>query len=159
MRTCAVAAALLLLIASCGDDAAADSCVELREPADPQSLLHVIDPVGVEYESHPPTSGPHLAAPIATGLIDFPLDPALQVRILEAGNSVIQYEDLTLDEAEAVRDLANVEIVVAPGVDLPANVVATAWTWKLLCNGTSQAEISAIKQFAGRRGDDAPGTD
>ena len=159
MRISALAAALLLLIASCGGGNATEACVELREPADSQSLLHVIDPADVEYESHPPTSGPHLAAPVATGLIDFPLDPALQVRVLEAGNTVIQYENLTLDEADTIRDLADLEVVVAPGVDLPANVVATAWTWKLLCDGTGEAAIAAIEQFASRRGDDAPGAD
>ena len=84
-----------------------------------------------------------------------PVDPAIQVRLLEAGGVMIQYDD-TIDPA-LLAPLGDELVVVAPTFgDLPAPVVVTAWTWKLSC---SEVDTAAIRDFIERRPADAPGLD
>ena len=56
-----------LLPTACGDDGTAESCIEVREPLDPLSIQHVIDPEAVTFQTDPPTSGPHLSGPSVEG--------------------------------------------------------------------------------------------
>ena len=145
--------AAALLLAGCGSDDAA-GCVELREPEDPTSSQHVLSDGTFTYQTHPPTSGAHVAGPTPNGVLAEPVPLAIQVRLLEAGGVMVQY-DATVDGA-ALRSLADYQTVVAPGTDLPAAVVATAWTWKLSC---SDVDLDRIAQFAAERRTDAPGLD
>ena len=151
--------ALLVTVAisatACGDDATA-SCVEVREPEDPLSIQHVLDPEGVEFRTDPPTSGPHLAGPPLEGLFDQPITPAAQVRTLESGGVVVQYDDATgLDALRPLLDDDALRVAIAPA-ELPASVVATAWTWKLTCE---RPDAGRILEFARARTADAPGAD
>ncbi|NCG25567.1 MAG: hypothetical protein GWP47_15745, partial [Actinobacteria bacterium] len=68
----AATVALGVLAVACGDGSPS-ACAELREPQDPQSGLHVIDPDGLTYTTDPPTSGPHASGPPASGVFDGPL--------------------------------------------------------------------------------------
>lgn len=74
-----------------------------------------------------------------------PLDRPTQVLLLETGGVLIQY-DPTADAAERdqLAGLASDQVVVAPGVDLPAAVVATAWVTKQTC---SQVDLDVLGQF------------
>jgi hypothetical protein len=153
-----VAAVLLCTTVSagaCGSNRAAD-CVEIREAVDPGSFTHVIDPDVVTYRTHPPTSGPHVAVPTPSGVLPDPLAAPLQVRILESGGVLVQHEEVDSTTVAALEGLAGDGIVVAPGVDLPAPVVATAWTWKLTCD---QLDIDALDEFIETRRSAAPGSD
>lgn len=152
-------AALLVTVAisaaACGDDATA-SCVEVREPEDPLSIQHVLDPDGVVFRTDPPTSGPHLAGPPLAGLFDQPIAPAAQVRTLEAGGLVVQYDDAAvLDDLRPLLDDEALRVAIAPA-ELPAPIVATAWTWKLTCD---RPDAGRILEFAATRTADAPGAD
>ncbi len=166
LRPLSVVVAALVATAACGTNSDAAGCTERREPPDPQSVLHVVDPDGVTYRTDPPTSGPHVGVAAPAGVQDTPLPPVLQVRVLEAGGVVVQYTDeLDPGTVAALVDMVGDDerLVVAPGGSLPAPVVATAWTWKLTCpaptdDGALAALTARIAEFA-ERSASAPGVD
>lgn len=157
MRFSAVLLAVGALLTACGDGGSA-ACVELREPQDPASGQHVLAAGAVEYLSDPPTSGPHIAGPTPSGALDTPLDPAIQVRLLEAGGVMIQHDgSLSPAEVAALEAFGGDLVVVAPtGSDLEEPIVVTAWTWKLSC---SAVDDGAVRDFIASRPSDAPGLD
>ena len=158
MRLVAWACALSLLVVGCGGDDAAETCVELREPEDQASGRHVLSEGTVEYQTEPPTSGPHIAGPTPTGVLDASVPPEIQVRLLESGGVMVQYDDAVVGaELEQLRSIGTPSIVVAPAASqLPARIVATAWTWKLSC---SAVDLRTLEAFAAERPVDAPGLD
>ena len=85
-----------------------------------------------EYNSDPPTSGPHApqAAPCGIHVSEVP-DP-LQVHNLEHGTVVVQYQpDLEGADLEALQDYARSKqshILLAPRPGLSHPVVLTSWT-------------------------------
>ena len=148
----------VLAATACGTGgASAGSCVEIREPEDPLSIQHMIDPGTLTYQTDPPTSGPHLSGPAIRGLFEEPILPAAQVRLLEEGGVVVQFS--APEHETALRTLLDdneVPMAVAPADELPAPVVATAWTWKLTCE---TPDLDRIREFASVRVVDAPGLD
>ncbi|HEX9992793.1 MAG TPA: DUF3105 domain-containing protein, partial [Acidimicrobiales bacterium] len=110
---------------------------------------HVL-PGGAEptYRSDPPTSGPHVPGPAITGVVDEPIERPVQVGILERGDVLIQHEGLPAADADALEALAGEHVVVAPGVDLPASVVATAWVFKRTCD---EVDLDALREFVDER--------
>ena len=144
-----------LLLGACGGTETG-VCTELRELADSQSFAHVIDPDSVTYRSDPPTSGPHLAVPAPVGILDAPIVAPLQVRLLESGAALIQWEGVDDRTVSELEELAGPTVVIAPGIDLPDSIVATAWTWKLTC---TDLDIAALSEFVTTRPKSAPGRD
>ena len=137
-----VGAMSLLSLAGC--DKSASACdVPIREELDPNSLLHVTDPSAAVYKTDPPTSGPHMAASAPGGLVRSPMKPAVQVTILERGDVLVQYRDS--GDLAALQGLVGTRVVVAPQPSLPARVVVTAWTYKLVCKSV---DTDAITKFA-----------
>jgi len=156
IKQAALVAVAAISVASCGATTSS-LCSETREPSDPASFLHVIEPGAAVFLTDPPTSGPHVSGSLPTGVVDSAIEPAIQVSILESGSALIQYSpEITADDLTAVLALAGPSVVVAPGINLPSVVVATAWTWKLTC---STPDIEALSKFADRRPIDAPGSD
>ena len=158
MRLVAWASALSLLVVACGGDDAAATCVELREPEDQASGRHVLSEGTVEYQTEPPTSGPHIAGPTPAGVLDASVPREIQVRLLESGGVMVQYDSSVAGaELEQLRSVGSPTIVVAPAAsELPARIVATAWTWKLSC---STVDLRTLEDFAAQRPADAPGLD
>lgn len=158
MRLVAWACALSLLVVGCGGNDAAATCVELREPEDQASGQHVLGEGTVEYQTSPPTSGPHIAGPTPEGVLDAGVPPEIQVRVLESGGVMVQYDDTVVGaELEQLRSIGSPSILVAPAASpLPARIVATAWTWKLSC---SAVDLRTLEAFAAERPADAPGLD
>lgn len=136
----------LSAFAGCGDGSSVSSTCDqpIREELDPASLTHVIDPEGANFKTNPPTSGPHVSGAVPTGLVDNALPGAVQVAILEAGDVIVQYRDLSGADLDEVKLFAGEQVVVAPSPDLPAPVIATAWTYKLTCDAL---DIDAIETF------------
>lgn len=171
-----VVAALLLLTAAC-DDGSADPAAESptttaappsatgapacspegAEPLDPASARHVI-PGGPEpeFQSDPPTSGPHQTGSLPSGAVREPIPRAKQVGLLEGGAVLVQYRDQdesVIARIEAVADAK--KVVVAPNPDLPAPIVLTAWTFKQVCRSMADAAVKAfIAAHAGAVGGD-----
>lgn len=156
MRFIGAFALLALVVTGCGGDDSA-GCLEVREPEDPQSIQHTLDPDSVTYLTDPPTSGPHLSGPAPSGLLASPLIPAAQVNVLEGGGILVQYTaPVTEADVAALLSATDAPLTIAPSTGLPATVVATAWTWKLTCDSV---DIEALTTFAESRGVDAPGDD
>lgn len=131
------------------------TCSELREALDPNSAVHLLSFDDVVWQTDPPTSGPHHAAPTPHGVQNAPIDPPTQVTILEGGGVLVQYAPgLENSDLEALGALAVDHVVVAPADGLPAPVVVTAWTWKLTCDAV---DLDRIEEFARARVTDAPG--
>ncbi len=144
-----------LLAVACGDNQAA--CVEASEALDPASAVHLLDLSGVTWETNPPTSGAHSAGPRPEGVQEGPIAFATQVSILESGRAIVQYADsVGADDIASLESLAADGVVVAPGLDLPSPVVATAWTWKLTCDS---AELEPLRSFAATRASQTPVSD
>ena len=96
--------------------------------------------------------------PHARGVLDAGVPPEIQVRVLESGGVMVQYDDTVVGaELEQLRSIGSPSIVVAPAASpLPARIVATAWTWKLSC---SAVDLRTLEAFAAERPADAPGLD
>ncbi|MEO8694232.1 MAG: DUF3105 domain-containing protein [Acidimicrobiales bacterium] len=133
-----------LSLAGCGGSSGSSSgCGQpFREPLNPNSLQHVIDPSSVKFDTDPPTSGPHLFTPSARGVVSRQLLPAEQVSVLEAGDVLVQYRDAA--DAAAVEALDQTGLTIAPNTTLAKRVVATAWTYKLECGGV---DAPALQKF------------
>lgn len=147
----------MIAVSACGGRQAS-TCVEIREPEDPASTRHVLTDGAYSYLTDPPTSGPHVAGPVPSGVIDHQVARPVQVRLLEAGGVMIQFD---LDRLggpvpSGLTGLADETTVVAPGLGIDDAIVATAWTWKLSC---SDVDEDRIARFAAERRTAAPGLD
>ncbi|MGQ0433975.1 MAG: DUF3105 domain-containing protein [Microthrixaceae bacterium] len=139
--------ALLIVAAACGDSAEVRACDPIeRQPLDPASQVHVLgDGADVEYATDPPTSGPHASGTSVDGVVDAPLSRPAQVGVLERGDVLLQHApDLPAAQIERLEGLAAPGVVVAPNPDLPAAVVATAWTHARRC---SSLDVDALRAF------------
>lgn len=136
-------------VAACGDGGEG-ACGPIRQEAlDAGSLQHVLPgSAPPAYRSDPPTSGPHVPGPALQGVVDEPIDPPVQVGILERGDVLVQHEGLAAADVEAVQGLAGEHVVVAPGRDLPSPVVATAWVFKRTCD---EVDVDALREFVDER--------
>lgn len=84
-----------------------------------------------EYNSVPPTSGPHLAWTIAPGVYGEAVPDELAVHALEHGHVVVRYAPSTsVAEVELLAGIARRyprDVVVAPYPQLADGVALTAW--------------------------------
>jgi hypothetical protein len=85
----------------------------------------------VDFNSLPPTSGPHFGFAIATGIYREPLSEGLTVHAMEHGHVVIQYPDGTSPELVArLERLAKRyarDVILAPYAKLDRGIAVTAW--------------------------------
>ncbi|HEY8453944.1 MAG TPA: DUF3105 domain-containing protein [Natronosporangium sp.] len=84
-----------------------------------------------EYNSLPPTSGPHFPFTISPGVYRDPVPEGLTVHAMEHGRVVIQYApSLPDDEVRALESLARRyigDVILAPYPPLPEGIALTAW--------------------------------
>ena len=152
-RTLAPVLLASLVLAACGggDGSESSACGPIvREALDRAYLVHVLgEDTSVEYTSDPPTSGPHQPGPPVEGVVTEPIPRPVQVGILERGDVLLQHlPDLPDAERAELEALAGPRVVVAPNPDLPAPVVATAWTYKRTC---TQVDAAALEEFVDER--------
>lgn len=85
-----------------------------------------------EYNSWPPTSGPHANSPAPYGEYTDPIQQYLLVHNLEHGSLVVQYGDKVPSEtADEVRSWYRTNpngIVIAPFAQLGRDIALAAWT-------------------------------
>lgn len=130
---------------------------EEQERFDPSTIHLLPGAAEPEYLSDPPTSGPHQPGPARSGVLDEPLSRPVQVGQLEAGAVLLQHDDqLPDDQLTALEALAGDRVIVAPNPDLPAPVVATAWTVKLQCQAV---DVAALTEFVADHRGQSPGFD
>jgi drug/metabolite transporter (DMT)-like permease len=133
-----------------------DTCEPVRRERLDSRAVHVLPGAEApEYQTDPPTSGPHLPAPPGDPVRTEPIDPAVQVGLLEEGVVLIQHDGLDDAEQTRVEALAGDGVVVAPAT-LPdgATVVATAWVTKQVCRGV---DVEALRTFVEDQGGGGPG--
>jgi Protein of unknown function (DUF3105) len=106
-------------------------CTIVKKPA--QGRQHVAEVAeDFEYNTFPPTTGPHNATPAIYDFYSDPVEPARLVHNLEHGSIVVQYgEDVSDSTVSQIRDwyLGNPDgIIVAPLQGLKDKLALTAWT-------------------------------
>lgn len=145
MKFRTIAAGLLLLLSAACSGGAGDEPelvldvetfpeqdvdVHLSQSAVRQILNGEIQPP--EYNSDPPTSGPHSDKAAACGIFRQPVPDVYQLHDLAIGVVVLQYSPaLEAAEVERIEELGRSfedRVIVAPRSDMDAPVVATAWT-------------------------------
>jgi hypothetical protein len=112
-----------------------------------------------EYNSDPPTSGPHSATPAPCGIYRQPVPDPAYLHSMEHGAIVVQYDpDLSQDqitELEGIGREVGGEIIVAPRPDNPAPVSVAAWTQLLLLDQVDGDVIAAFEREYGNRSPEA----
>lgn len=158
MRVLVAGVVLVAGLAACGGDGGGSgACGPVRrEPLDSRAVHVLPGAEAPDYRTDPPTSGPHLPSPSTQDVRDDPVDPAVQVGLLEEGRVLLQHEGLTDAERSEVEALAGDGVIVAPAEDLPddAAVVATAWVTKQVCTAV---DVGALEAFAEANVDQGPG--
>lgn len=101
-----------------------------------------------EYNSDPPTSGPHDSIPAACGIYRQPVPDRSMLHSMEHGAMVISYDPgLTSARRDQIEDIGRSigdEVIVAPRPGLNATIVLTGWT-KLLT--LEEIDERAIRGF------------
>jgi drug/metabolite transporter (DMT)-like permease len=150
--TIVAALCLAVLLPACTSSSrTCDNAV--RERLDSRSDQHLLggapDPT---YRTNPPTSGPHRVGAWPTGALHEPIQLSKQVAMLEGGAVLLQYRGLRTDEQRRLEALASDTVTVAPGRDLPARIVATAWTWKQTCRAVDVTRLRGFVRAHGGKG-------
>jgi hypothetical protein len=156
-----LAVLLFLIVSACAGNTADDPGVLLDVETFPEQSVGVhlseeavrqitngeLEPP--DYNSDPPTSGPHAARAAACGIFRQPVPDVYQIQDLAIGVVVIQYSPSLEDaEVERIENLARSledRVIVAPRPGMPASVVATAWTTMMrLDDGVDEAALRAF---------------
>ncbi len=98
--------------------------------------IDTIETLHEEYNSKPPTSGPHVGSKAEWGIHDEPIPDELQIHNLEDGGVMVQYNcDKTKDDCKKlITQLEDVvkkyeeKVVLAPYPDMKSSIALTAWT-------------------------------
>lgn len=152
--------AVLLAIDLTAPEAPPPPELEAVETFDDMGTQHLAPGEGTpEYNSNPPTSGPHADTPAACGVYRQPVPDVSSLHSMEHGAIVVQYDpELSQDqitELEGIgRDVGG-EIIVAPRPDNPAAVALTAWTKLLVLDEVDREVISAFAREFGNRSPEA----
>ena len=114
-----------------GDEALASAGCTVQTFAG-QGQDHVEElPEGFEYNSTPPTTGPHIPVPAPFDFYDDPVDPLRLVHNQEHGGVVVHYGNVPPAQIEAMREWWRDDpngIVVSPLPSLGNGIALTAWT-------------------------------
>ena len=126
-----------------------------------QGQDHIDDGQSTQYNSNPPTSGPHYAVPAEPGFYepDSGIEPERLVHNLEHGQIVIWYrpgeDDLGFLEQQ-VEELVSQDPQALIGAPYPEmnegyNIVITSWTKARACVNASQEVVDDFRrQFQGK---------
>lgn len=127
-----------------------------------QGALHIA--IGQEHEpynSNPPTSGPHYAAPAKWGIYDTPLPDEQLIHNLEHGGIWISYRDAGDAELIAkLKDIAEdytIKVIMAPRPENDSPMALAAWTRLLKLDTFDEKQIKAfIKAFINKGPEQVP---
>lgn len=112
-----------------------------------------------EYNSDPPTSGPHAQAPAPCGIYRQPVSGVAYLHSMEHGAVVVQYDpNLPQDQVELLEDInwsPAAEVIVAPRPDNTAPVALTSWTKRLLLDEVDMDVVTAFQREFGNRSPEA----
>lgn len=128
------------------------------ETFDDQGNEHLKDGASFDdYNSSPPTSGPHSSTPADPGFYEEEVAPEQLVHNLEHGQIVVYYRpDLPEDALSGIEDLVNEEptaLLAVPYEDIedPNTLVLTAWTASMSCTGLADQDVDVFRaRYQGR---------
>ncbi len=155
-----IVAGLVIGLGGSTDSLSADGCIQNTYASQGRKHLTPDQPFkpGFEYNSFPPTSGPHVPSPGAPAIWNLYTEPIRQVSLihnLEHGGIVVQYgSEVPPETVEQIRSWWKQDpegLVVAPLPALGDQVSLTAWTQLLSCPGFSQEAFDAFRaQYLGQ---------
>lgn len=104
---------------------------------------HVAVGTAVEYNSNPPTSGPHYAEWTRGGIYDSAPDDGNLIHSLEHGYVIISYRDNGLkDKLVAIANALGLKkLIVTPRENLDVPLALTAWTRILKLQSFDESQI------------------
>lgn len=118
---------------------------------------HVDEGTQIEYNSTPPTSGPHYAQPSPTGFFTDPVEPERLVHNEEHGQIVFWYDSAapqaTIDSIEAYVEASPGALVATPYEQVPSGseFSMTAWGASQSCVEVSQEVLDNFRaRFQGQ---------
>lgn len=128
----------------------AAGCTDVTLPSQGQEHLSTAGPKeGFEYNSFPPTSGPHDSAWALWNIYDRPVQQVKVVHNLEHGGIVVQYGDevpqATVDQIRAWYLEDPTALLVAPLPALGDKVAMTAWTHLATCPTFDEKAADAFR--------------
>ncbi|MEO6501873.1 MAG: DUF3105 domain-containing protein [Jatrophihabitantaceae bacterium] len=115
------------------------SAAERSEPCLPGTAIAILKSPHVsaaalekaQYNSVPPTSGPHFAIPPPPGIYDTPLQPGAFVHAEEHGHVVLAYSpSLPAAQVSALKDIAkaySADVLMTPYPPLTDGLALAAW--------------------------------
>jgi hypothetical protein len=146
MRRFVLCLLLGIALPACGNQGEA-CAAPTAEAIDPSSSQHILPGAPApKYSTNPPTSGAHRPGPLPGEVLTSPLDKPAQVAALEGGQVLIQYGKITPEDRRKLATFAHRHdhVTVAPGRDLPAKVVATAWLFMQQCK---RVDVGTLQEF------------
>lgn len=103
----------------------------------------------INYNSDPPSSGPHYATPAIWGRYPSPVAPAQAVHNLEHGGIAIQYgsdvPQASIDRLKTFYNDSPNGLLMAPLPRLKNEIALTAWTHNAFCTRFSQGAMTAFR--------------
>lgn len=99
-----------------------------------------------DYQTNPPTSGPHHQQPAPWGTYGETVEPESLVHSLEHGGIVVHYKDLGDSEADALEDLVESYrngVISNPNESIDAPIALASWTRSMECQQYSSEVIHA----------------
>ncbi|KKW05864.1 MAG: hypothetical protein UY40_C0007G0003 [candidate division CPR1 bacterium GW2011_GWC1_49_13] len=104
---------------------------------------HVAVGTAVQYNSNPPTSGPHYAEWTRAGIYDEPIADGYLLHALEHGYVIFHYQDEALKDelVKLVEELNGQKLIVVARPDLDTPLVLTAWGRIMPLDGIDEAQI------------------
>lgn len=101
-----------------------------------------------EYNSNPPTSGPHWVGVAGPGIKDKPVADELVLHSMEHGAAVVWYQDgleaSEIDRIKVAFNSASGKKIMLPRKDLDAPVVLTSWGYLLKLERVDEEQIVAF---------------
>ncbi len=122
-----------------------------------QGRNHVPDGTKVDYNSNPPTSGPHYTRPQPGGIYDKPVPDGNLIHSLEHGAVILSYKsDLPTNDVDRLKQIFNSASVskkiMVPRDTLDVPVALTSWGRLLKLQTIDDAKIKEFLETNEDRG-------
>jgi hypothetical protein len=147
-----------------GGDGTPEVLEGVVEETEDQGRDHVADGTEVEYETEPPTSGPHYAQWAPPDIYRQVVEDELLVHNLEHGHIVIFYSPDQLSDASVskITELTSEydgqwdAVLAAPRPEMENELTLTAWTYKMELDEFDEELIDAFVDAYRGRGPENP---
>jgi hypothetical protein len=114
-----------------------------------------------DYETNPPTSGPHRVQPAPWGSYREAPEPETLVHNLEHGGIVIHYKDLSDEQVDRVDEFADSYVdgvIAAPNPDIETPIALAAWRHSQGCEELNTTVIEGFIRDRCNKGPEKVGT-